>query len=627
MRRVQVQPNSGSHSTRRAAHNATLAQQHTHDAHGVSMATMGKSNTAGDPASHSMTVADTSPLFVPGTVSSSSSPADGHDAHAHTSVSSQLRYIHVDIAGGSNNYGSSSAGGSASASGGRGGTRAARTKHTLAQQAAGRSPCAVRHAHHRLCDTCSPGARNFADNYVSTTKYNVLTFLPKNLFEQFSKKANFYFLLVAIVSLTPLSPKTPVVSVAPLVLVLLVSAVKEALEDFQRYKQDRKVNASLVDTWRSAGDHQASSSSGTGAGTGVGGPSTAGSGFEPVAWADIQVGDVVFVREGQAFPADLVLLQSSSAQGLAHIETSNLDGETNLKTKQALPECWRIKLSEESTGADVVSGTAASRAPAHAHARSRSSNGVGDGGGSEECLSSRNNPRAKEEAPGLRWPLRLPPLLIESSPPSKRMDGSAWKANLTFLAAPPASDAPHRHSAGHGDGDGGEPPAPATSGSATGASTSHATAPKLALGMSQLLLRGCVLRNTKFVIGVVAFTGGETKLMLNNRAASFKRSRVDRVVDSALYILFALEFVLCTLGAGLNYWWMDGHTGLWYLPPVANLAGEAAASLLTYLVLLDICQSTSHTHSAHAHAHARCTHARAGTHVARRTLCAIFLCM
>ena len=44
------------------------------------------------------------------------------------------------------------------------------------------------------------------------------------------------------------------------------------------------------------------------------------------------------VREGEPFPADAVLLASSSAGGIAYVETSNLDGETNLKLKQAPPE-------------------------------------------------------------------------------------------------------------------------------------------------------------------------------------------------------------------------------------------------------------------------------------------------
>jgi len=60
--------------------------------------------------------------------------------------------------------------------------------------------------------------------------YRAITFLPLNLFDQFRKKANFYFLIIAILSFTPYSPKPPFISITPLVFVLGVSAIKEAWE-------------------------------------------------------------------------------------------------------------------------------------------------------------------------------------------------------------------------------------------------------------------------------------------------------------------------------------------------------------------------------------------------------------
>ena len=48
------------------------------------------------------------------------------------------------------------------------------------------------------------------------------------------------------------------------------------------------------------------------------------------------------VREGEAFPADLMLVQSSSNDGVCTIETSNLDGETNLKVKQAERDTYEV---------------------------------------------------------------------------------------------------------------------------------------------------------------------------------------------------------------------------------------------------------------------------------------------
>lgn len=98
----------------------------------------------------------------------------------------------------------------------------------------------------------------FPRNSISTTKYGPITFLPKNLFEQFKRVANVWFLIVVIlqvihqrfcknltlitlslhVQLIPgISPLNPASSIVPLVFVLSVTAVKEAAEDIVSLKQ------------------------------------------------------------------------------------------------------------------------------------------------------------------------------------------------------------------------------------------------------------------------------------------------------------------------------------------------------------------------------------------------------
>ncbi|KAL0398163.1 UNVERIFIED_CONTAM: putative phospholipid-transporting ATPase 5 [Sesamum radiatum] len=86
----------------------------------------------------------------------------------------------------------------------------------------------------------------YPNNYVSTTKYNLITFLPRALFEQFRRVANLYFLLAAVLSVTPLAAFNPVSVIAPLVFVVGLSMLKEAIEDWHRFLQDRNVNSRRV---------------------------------------------------------------------------------------------------------------------------------------------------------------------------------------------------------------------------------------------------------------------------------------------------------------------------------------------------------------------------------------------
>jgi phospholipid-transporting ATPase len=157
-------------------------------------------------------------------------------------------------------------------------------------------------------------AHKYVDNQVSTAKYNIVTFIPKFLFEQFSKYANLFFLFTACLQQIPnVTPTNRYTTIVPLMIVLLVSAVKELIEDFKRRSSDKSLNYAGAQVLK-------------------------GSTFQDTKWLDVAVGDIVRVESEEPFPADLVLLASSEPEGLCYIETANLDGETNLKIKQAIPE-------------------------------------------------------------------------------------------------------------------------------------------------------------------------------------------------------------------------------------------------------------------------------------------------
>ncbi|GAA6019012.1 hypothetical protein JCM10207_006287 [Rhodosporidiobolus poonsookiae] len=164
-----------------------------------------------------------------------------------------------------------------------------------------------------LNDPVRNAAEKFPGNSVSTSKYNGVTFLPKFLFEQFSKYANLFFLFIACIQQIPnVSPTNRYTTILPLGIVLLVAAAKEIKEDVKRHQSDADLNSRRCAVFD---------------------PSTGHFGDKP--WRSIKVGDIVRLESNDFFPADLVLLSSSEPEGLCYIETSNLDGETNLKIKQA----------------------------------------------------------------------------------------------------------------------------------------------------------------------------------------------------------------------------------------------------------------------------------------------------
>ncbi|XXG48466.1 hypothetical protein AAC387_Pa02g2908 [Persea americana] len=263
----------------------------------------------------------------------------------------------------------------------------------------------------------------FKGNSVSTTKFNVLTFLPKGLFEQFRRVANLYFLFISILSTTPISPVHPITNVVPLSLVLFVSLVKEAFEDWKRLLNDRVINGTPIDVLH---DQK----------------------WENIPWKKLQVGDIVRVKQDGFFPADLVFLASTNPDGVCYIETANLDGETNLKIRKALERTWDYLLPDKAA----------------------------EFKGEIQCEQPNNSLYT-------------------------------FTGNLIIQKQ------------------------------------------TLPLSPNQILLRGCSLRNTEYIVGAVVFTGHETKVMMNAMSVPSKRSTLERKLDKLILALFGVLFLMCFIGA------------------------------------------------------------------------------
>lgn len=119
---------------------------------------------------------------------------------------------------------------------------------------------------------------------------------------EFSRSANLFFLFTACIQQVPnVSPTGRYTTIVPLGVVLIASAFKEIKEDLKRHAQDRSLNNSQAQV-------------------------LVNQQFESRPWRRVRVGDIIRLESNSFIPADMVLLSSSEPEGLAYVETANLDG-------------------------------------------------------------------------------------------------------------------------------------------------------------------------------------------------------------------------------------------------------------------------------------------------------------
>ncbi|XP_025080273.1 probable phospholipid-transporting ATPase IF isoform X3 [Pomacea canaliculata] len=189
------------------------------------------------------------------------------------------------------------------------------------------------HVGHNVCSSITGEEvyipHKYPHNRVVSSQYTLLTFLPKNLFSQFRRIANFYFLVVGIIQLIIDTPVTPIATILPLTFVITVTAIKQGYEDWLRHKADKEINyrnATVVEKGH----------------------------LKDCRSMDIKVGDIVRVQINEKFPCDLVMLSSNNQDGKCYVTTANLDGETNLKTQVCIPETRKYRLDTDFEGLEAV---------------------------------------------------------------------------------------------------------------------------------------------------------------------------------------------------------------------------------------------------------------------------------
>ncbi|XP_010970522.2 phospholipid-transporting ATPase VB isoform X2 [Camelus bactrianus] len=157
-------------------------------------------------------------------------------------------------------------------------------------------------------------SRRYPGNRICTAKYTLFTFLPHNLLEQFHRWANLYFLFLVILNWVPsMEVFHREITMLPLAIVLFVIMVKDGVEDFKKHCFDREINCSNIQIYERKEQ-----------------------GYMQRRWKDVRVGDFIQMQCNEIIPADILLLFSSDPSGICHLETANLDGETNLKQRRVV---------------------------------------------------------------------------------------------------------------------------------------------------------------------------------------------------------------------------------------------------------------------------------------------------
>jgi len=187
--------------------------------------------------------------------------------------------------------------------------------------------------------------------------------------------------------------------------------------------------------------------------------------FQRDAWKSLRVGDFVRIYNNDELPADVIILSTSDPEGACYVETKNLDGETNLKYRQAL-RCGRTLR----------------------HAR--------------DCERAQFWIESEAPQPNLykyngvaKWHQQLPG---EEEAEEEKMELSE------------------------------------------------------SISIDNLLLRGCTLRNTEWALGIIIFTGHDTKIMMNAGITPSKRARIARELNFNVICNFFILFAMCLVSGIVN---------------------------------------------------------------------------
>ncbi|OQR95740.1 phospholipid-transporting ATPase [Thraustotheca clavata] len=272
-------------------------------------------------------------------------------------------------------------------------------------------------------------------NRVTTSKYTMFNFIPKFLGQTFMKMTNIYFLFICILEMTPgISTSGGIPTTAlPLLVVIAVDAFFQIIEDYARHQDDKKANNRTTERVVYSEN---------------------GIALETIAWQEVRVGDILRIANNTMAAADMILLrvdygEDEAPRHFSYVETSNLDGETNLKIREALADTHAMPIA-------ALKG------------------------------------------------------FIKCDPPNAAVNSFSGQLHLQNFDS------------------------------------------SIPIQATNVILRGCTLRNTPSVYGTVFATGHDTKVFQCARSCPNKCSFVERHVNRELWCMVTLLLVCCLAAASVS---------------------------------------------------------------------------
>jgi len=484
-----------------------------------------------------------------------------------------------------------------------------------------------------------------SNNALYTSKYTLWNFLIIAVREQFRRNGNLYFLLMGclmfIGTYTTLfdSSVSPWTTLGPLTVVLSVSITQEGLADWRRHQSDKETNNAEVVVLRNVDElekelqskkkkikidrdmtimggndievilraQMASPHAKHGNRKHISRPTTPGKksipskiarvAFVKVKRMDLHAGDIVMVKNRDMVPADIILLGSSGENGAAYIETSPIDGETNLKLRSSpqVPLDLTMSMSTPRIGHNISStvsedGSVLSAEGAvdqYMHPKFESIERaikrvtryslLGYPSGASALRNPSNNTVTMGPPP---VDLGIDDVQSRSFSPRRKLSKSqkrqSSRSSFDLMRIFSATSGTFEEETNITDETKfvtcltSEPPN-ASVNTFSGKITlpprfAYAPSTEIPLNVENILLRGAFLRNTEWALGVACFTGADTKLARNSIQTPSKFSRLDELMNRIVILILVCMFVSVSfLAFFATITHSKGFDTLWYI--------------------------------------------------------------